>query len=381
MINSTYVPRPPSRGISMSDVLMLLMQQQQAQQGQAQAKPSLGGLSNLLSGAAGGSAASGGAAAGAAGAAGAESAGTFGGLAASTPVASSIEGGTILADGSVAGAETAGLGSVALPAGVALATALGGRTLLRTLQGKGKNWKDASLADNAGRLALATSTMGMSEVANWAGNKLFGKHKSTGQRQRGKLSELVNAGYLPADMPGVSEGIMQDQGITDDAGLKTGKYKAKDVWGVSGMYDTFGKDWLGKFNEGQREQISQAMLDNKLLDSKKGLVRIVDQDKARTIAEGILNGNNTMGSTNPVADALATLSKWQGSNASPTRGTPLQIKPGSMAQISNLLRPMNLQTKPSNPLLSVPTSRGTAQVDAGTAKRWREQAQNRIPRR
>lgn len=102
-----------------------------------------------------------------------------------------------------------------------VATALGARYGLRALQGKTKNWKDASLADNAGRAITAMATFGGSELANYLGNR-FGGDKNRWQTEKKRLEKLREQGYT--DLP-------------DYSGLKGGRSKeelvqlAKDTGG------------------------------------------------------------------------------------------------------------------------------------------------------
>ena len=202
-------------------------------------------------------------------------------------------GSSALSDGTVAAAQPgsfslSGIGSagnVLLPA----AGAFGAYDL----------WKSNRGAENKGMGALQGAASGAamgSYFGPWgalAGGVLGGaygatQHMSTRDKQREKLGKLLDSGVMPNEMPGVSEGIIQDMGHGDRE-LYSGQLKGKDVWGVSGMFDTFGKDWLGKYSEAQREQIAQRLLDEKLLDSRKGLTRVVDQDRAQQIAQQIYN--------------------------------------------------------------------------------------------
>jgi hypothetical protein len=68
---------------------------------------------------------------------------------------------------------------------------------------------------------------------------------------------------------------------------KSGQLKAEDVWGGYGMFKTFGSDWLNKYSEEQRRAISQRLLDENLVDSKKGDIVITDSKRAREIAEEV----------------------------------------------------------------------------------------------
>lgn len=94
-----------------------------------------------------------------------------------------------------------------------VATALATRYGLRALQGKTKNWKDASLADNAGRVIAAMGTFGGSELANYLGNR-FGGDKNRWQTERNRLEQLKEQGFT---------------GLPDYSGLSGGRSKAELV--------------------------------------------------------------------------------------------------------------------------------------------------------
>lgn len=74
---------------------------------------------------------------------------------------------------------------------------------------------------------------------------------------------------------------------------KSGQLKAEDVWGGYGMFKTFGSDWLGKYTEDQRRQISQELLNQNLVDSKKGDIVVTDSKKAKDIASQVLGGQSS----------------------------------------------------------------------------------------
>lgn len=129
------------------------------------------------------------------------------------------------ADSPLLGTGAAGAEMGAAPAytyaAPAIAAALGARYGVRALQGKTDNWKDASLADNAGRLITGIATGGLSEVANYLGNR-FGGDKNRWQTEKKRLEKLREQGYT--DLP-------------DYSGLKGGRSKeelvqlAKDTGG------------------------------------------------------------------------------------------------------------------------------------------------------
>lgn len=158
----------------------------------------------------------------------------------------------------------------------AAAIAYGGKAVYDFAKGK--------KLDPVQKAAMAIPTAGASLFSDKLQKKFGIGQNRTGKNQEKKLSELVESGLIPKNMPGVSEGIIQDKGHGDKE-LYSGKMKGKDVWGVSGMYDTFKGDWLGKYSENQRERIAQRLLDERLLDSKDGLTRVTNEERARQIAE------------------------------------------------------------------------------------------------
>lgn len=291
--------------------LMQLMQMKQmmdTQQGQQQPQaPKTSGIGDLISSFGGGSA-------------GGAASSYIGGGAGTTAAADVLAGTTMPSVGPtltnaafLPEAGTSALGSVALPAGVALATFLGGRTGLNMLKGKQKSWKDASLADNAGRVALAGATGGLSEVAN----KFLGGHKSTKDRQADRWKGLAKDGKVPDWF--LQQSATQDQGV-DDRKLASGKLGGRDVWATSGMFDTFGKDWATTGDEMKREQIAKQMLDNKLFDTKKGVTYVTDKNKAMDIYNSVL-GNK------PSPSSLQNLPVVKGPAMLPSSGDIDKIAP------------------------------------------------------
>ncbi len=197
---------------------------------------------------------------------------------------SAAMGGEVLPE--VALAEPASIMSSVLGYAVpAAAIAYGGKAVYDFAKGK--------KLDPVQKAAMAIPTAGASLFSDKIQKKFGIGQNRTGKNQQNKLDELVKSGLIPKTMPGVSEGIIQDKGHGDKQ-LYSGKLKGKDVWGVSGMFDTFKEDWLNKYSEDQRERISQRLLDERLLDSKDGLTRITNQDRARAIAQ-----EETMGTAKP----------------------------------------------------------------------------------
>jgi hypothetical protein len=87
-----------------------------------------------------------------------------------------------------------------------------------------------------------------------------------------KKSELINP-YLPKDFVGNSP----QYGWTNNKFAESRNekdLKAEDIWGYSAFFDKYGNDWLGKFNEGQRRNIAQTLLDKGAVKEGKGTIDI-----------------------------------------------------------------------------------------------------------
>jgi len=173
--------------------------------------------------------------------AGAEAAGAAG-TAATTGAA-----GAAAAEGA-AGAGAAGtttgasLASAAPIAGVALAAGLAGRYGVRALQGKTKNWKDAPLADNLGRLALMAPTFGGSELYNYLGNKFSGD-KDRWKTEGDRLRKLEAAGQKVPD--GWREAMTLTGGRDNQDILPENQWKPEDLVGYAALAEK-DPNWYSK---------------------------------------------------------------------------------------------------------------------------------------
>ena len=123
---------------------------------------------------------------------------------------------------------------------------------------------------------------------------LLGDHEATKEVQERHWGKLAKSGdaatqqyaqqYLQHVERGPSDGPKFNE-------LKSsGQLKPEHVWGGYGMFKTFGADWLNKYSEEQRRQISQAMIDAGLIDQKKGDLVVNDATKAKEIAGRISQG-------------------------------------------------------------------------------------------
>lgn len=134
-------------------------------------------------------------------------------------------------------------------------------------------------------------------------------HKSTKQYQAERQQALRDKGITgyAAFMDQIDPSKDPNYGKVPDFD----NLRAEDVWGSEGAFSTFGNDWLGKYTEDQRRQISQALLDQKLFQGDHGdvIIHSKNQDRAREIASGILGGGVPAGtapipSSSPVAQAV-----------------------------------------------------------------------------
>lgn len=198
----------------------------------------------------------------------------------------------------VAGAESS-VSTIGVPAAVAIATVLGGRSGLRMLQGKQKNWKDASLADNAGRATLAIATGGLSEI----GNKFFGGHQSTrqvaGRNTKSLMSQAPDDQKWQNYVAGMRE--QYNSAPTDPSKPFAGKYgswdeyekaglEAADLTGVVGNLKAYGPQYAG-LSFDQQKALTQKNIDAGNYSSKKGEVNINDEAKAKSFLDELLKAN------------------------------------------------------------------------------------------
>lgn len=95
--------------------------------------------------------------------------------------------------------------------------------------------------------------------------------------------ELTNKSYA-ADFKG-----MTPEGFVNNKFANSRNEKdltGKDIWGYSSFGDTFGNDWFGKFNEGQREQIANKALELGATEGK-GQIQLKNTDELKNFATEI----------------------------------------------------------------------------------------------
>lgn len=65
--------------------------------------------------------------------------------------------------------------------------------------------------------------------------------------------------------------------------------RPEDVWGSQDFFNNV-PDWLTKYSEDQRRRAAQALLDQKMIDERKGGLYFTDDNKAKSILNSVLNG-------------------------------------------------------------------------------------------
>jgi hypothetical protein len=137
----------------------------------------------------------------------------------------------------------------AVPAAVALGTIKTGEGLRDLYKGK--------KSDPVTRGVTAMSTFGGSEIARALG---FGsKGRDYAGEQKTRIQKLKDSGvqtHEDFDWYGDSSKWKKGEALPDIKNLK-----ATNIWGLPAMYEKYGNDWLQKFSEEKRKQISQMALD------------------------------------------------------------------------------------------------------------------------
>lgn len=238
------------------------------------------------------------------GAVGSEAANAAGALDTSSAATTDLGAATNAASGIADAGGVLGTGLGILPlAGVGAGLGLLGNGIYNMLSGK----KDNSALGIGSRATLGVATGGISEIANALG--LF-DHTTTKQDEAKRWGDLATQGITgAADAFKTSQNLGAASGqLTQgpDAGKpwnfeEAQKYATQnpaDFSQVYGNFATFGNDWA-KYSPDQQNQITKALIDNKLYYSKQGDVLISDADKARQIKDQILGGTYQAPDTTP----------------------------------------------------------------------------------
>lgn len=237
-------------------------------------------------------------------------------------VASAANGGTILADGTIApvAAEGGGgmlslggigsAGNVILPA----AGAFGAYDLIKNDRGPGRG-----AIQGAASGAAIGSYFGLPGAGIGAGiggllglGKGLMDHKTTKEYQQERWGNLANSSD-----PGVANYAKQyQQYLGSDRAKQDGQYentyegkkaagtlKPEDVWGGIGVMEQIGPEWLGKATEEQRRQASQRFIDEDLIRTDKGDMYLKDPARGKQILAEVMGGKPAAPPQQPVPQA------------------------------------------------------------------------------
>lgn len=231
-------------------------------------------------------------------------------------VASAANGGTVLADGTVVGAPANTLGSVLPSGGGALGTAGGAAALAAYLsniyeggakdivKGKGKPRHFANLVMDVNPVT-APINMGLRLFGQKSlGNMLFGGSKTNVEDSRyGRLSGITgfNKPFQATSDPhaGFRKDLAEDfVGYTDEKnkqGFVNNKFaksrdvkdlRPDDITGFAAFGEKYGNDWYGKYNDEQRRGIAKTLLDAGAVSEGKGTLNVAWsptlEDKVKT---------------------------------------------------------------------------------------------------
>ena len=227
------------------------------------------------------------------------------------PVATSSQGGTILANGTVIPPENAttisNFAGSATPYLGAAGTALGAYEAFKGI--KDKNPLTASLG--GGGVGLGINAMGyalgpfgwgaalgipaVSALINKLGDKDRWKEEQSARQKLadsgvtgwadlnktfpeltgGRSLESMNRSDLAPDYVGLdSNGTWVNNKF--NSSRNEADLKPEDIWGYSAFGNKYGNDWLGTFTPDQRKQIAQAYLDSGLVKEHQGQIDLGD---------------------------------------------------------------------------------------------------------
>lgn len=263
---------------------------------------------------------------------------------AATEVGSAANGGIMMSDGTIAGGSgpfslsgIGGAGNYILPA----AGAIGMYDVLKNDRGPVRGTLQGAASGAA--IGSAFPVVGTAIGAGVGGAIGLGKSLLTKKHVTRDLakkntqdlqSQFGNDATYQAYVRGMRE--QSNSAPPDPSKPFAGKYstwedykkaglEAGDLTGVYGNINTFGQDWTN-IDQGKREAVTQALIDNNLYDSRKGEVNITDANKARQIYQQVMGG----GYTPPKSTAAGGSSAGRGPNEGlVTR--PAMITPGAGA--------------------------------------------------
>jgi len=224
---------------------------------------------------------------------------TFGGLSAGTPVASSMGGGQILADGSVvgnatditnfAGSATPYLGAAGTALGAysalqgikkkdPLSAGLGGLGAVTGLNMMGYTLGPVGIAAAIGVPLVAALANKMGDKDRWkTEGKRLNKLRDAGINIPQMESDTLSRGRSKKELIAIEE-QKAAQGLPSNvefAQTRDEKFlKPEDIWGYSTFFEKYGNDWLGKFTEQQRRDIAQQALNAGAVKEQRGTIDI-----------------------------------------------------------------------------------------------------------
>lgn len=180
-------------------------------------------------------------------------------------------------------------------AAIAGGTILGGKAAYDMYKGK--------KPDLPGRVILGMATGGLSEAYNALANR-ESTRDVTARRTKDLLGQSDDANYQ-----NYVTGMREQYKTAPTGPAYAGQYntfdeykkaglQANDLTGVYGNIKAFGADWAN-LDQTKREEVTQALINADLYDSKKGDVIIKDEDKAKAIYQGIV------GKKQPATTSLA----------------------------------------------------------------------------
>lgn len=238
------------------------------------------------------------------------------------------------------------LSAVAAPAALALIAAYTGKKGLEGFDaGRGKGAVGGFKAGlkSAGPLKFVP-VLGQAPAIGGALGGIFG-HKSTKEVQAERWKGLASEAGSPttkAYAENYQNYLGSDQAKQDAAAAKTrdrtaNPWTPEEVWGGAGMFQTFKDDWLGKYSENQRREISKRLLAENLIKSDHGDQLITNQDRARQIAGEVFGGATNSPQMPPLNPA--TMDKGGNINNWGAPGDSLDPNGKLPSVVNTLMRP------------------------------------------
>jgi hypothetical protein len=192
-------------------------------------------------------------------------------------------------------------------------------------------------------------------------------HKTTKQKQAERWGDLLDKNYTGvSDWYNAMQNNPQPSGDVNTQFEETRDEKflrPQDIWGSADVINAAGNDYFGKWDFDKRKAFSQALLDQKLVNEKKGGI-YVDDEKAKAIAQQMSAGTFPSSSSGQVVEQ-------------PPGYNDLVAHFPAGANFNDILGKLSsgfgvAPTTPGTLQGMVGQSVQPQQPDAGTLKRWRE---------